>query len=257
MLGVEGAPLLSELAIILTAIALGSFIKGVTGSGLPQIAVPVIAIFLGVERAVVIMAIPGVLTNTWMMWDHRASARESRDLPVLLTAGTFGAVVGTLGLTVLDPAVLSLSLAAVGALYVTLYLVRVEVRLRPGVTRVASPPLGLLAGLMQGSTGVAGPLVTTYLAAYRLPRGAFIFSSVTLFNIFALAQVIALFGVGLYTPTRVIESLLALIPMAIMLPLGARYSARLSQHRFDLYLVILISASVLVLVQSGIRGLLG
>lgn len=256
MLGMENAPLLSELAIILAAIALGSFIKGVTGSGLPQIAVPVIAIFLGVERAVVIMAIPGVLTNTWMMWDHRASAPETRDLPVLLVTGTVGAVIGTLGLAVLDPAILSLALASMGALYVTLYLVKVEVRLPPRVTRIASPPLGLFAGLMQGSTGVSGPLLTTYLAAYRLQRGPFIFSLVTLFNIFAVAQVVALFGVGLYTPTRIIESLLALIPMAIMLPLGARYSARLSQHRFDLYLVILIGASVLVLAQSGISGLL-
>jgi hypothetical protein len=56
--GVEGGVLL-ELGIILVAIALGSFVKGVTGSGLPQIAIPVMAIFLGVERAVVLMAIPG------------------------------------------------------------------------------------------------------------------------------------------------------------------------------------------------------
>jgi hypothetical protein len=89
-----------------------------------------------------------------------------------------------------------------------------------------------------------------------MPRAPFIFSLVTLFNIFAVAQVIALFGVDLYTPARLIESMLALIPMAIMLPLGARYSARLSQHRFDLYLVILIAGSVLILVHSGVTGLL-
>jgi uncharacterized membrane protein YfcA len=254
--GLDAAPVWSELAIILGAIALGSFIKGVTGSGLPQIAVPVIAIFLGVERAVVIMALPGVITNSWMMWEHRAEARNTRDLPMLLATGTIGAVIGTMGLSILDPAVLALVLASMGALYVTLYLSSFEVRLSPGVTRVVSPPLGLVAGVLQGSTGVSGPILTTYLHAYRLARAPFIFSLVTLFNVFAVAQVVTLFQVGLYSPSRLVESFLALVPMMIFLPLGARYSARLSQRRFDLYLVLLISGSVLLLTYDGISNLL-
>ena len=254
--GLEVAPVWSELAIILGAIALGSFVKGVTGSGLPQIAIPVIAIFLGVERAVVIMALPGVITNSWMRWEHRAEARNTRDLPVLLATGTIGAVIGTMGLSILDPAVLALVLASMGALYVTLYLSSFEVRLSPGVTRVVSPPLGLVAGVLQGSTGVSGPILTTYLHAYRLARAPFIFSLVTLFNVFAVAQVVTLFQVGLYSPSRLVESFLALVPMMIFLPLGARYSARLSQRRFDLYLVLLISGSVLLLTYDGISNLL-
>jgi uncharacterized protein len=254
--GLEAAPVWSELAIILGAIALGSFVKGVTGSGLPQIAIPVIAIFLGVERAVVIMALPGIFTNTWMMWQHRAAATETRDLPVLLITGTVGAVIGTMGLSLLDPAVLSLVLASMGGLYVALFLSRFEVRLPPHVTRIVSPPLGLVAGVLQGSTGVSGPILTTYLHAYRLARAPFIFSLVTLFNIFAVAQVATLFQVGLYSPSRLIESFLALVPMLIFLPLGSRYSARLSQRRFDLYLVLLISGSVLLLAYDGLSGLL-
>lgn len=256
-LGPEGAPLWFELAVILSAIGLGAFVKGVTGAGLPQISIPVIAIFLGVERAVVIMAIPGVVTNMWMMWDHRAAVGQTRDLPVLLVAGTVGTVVGTMGLTLLDPALLGLALATVGALYVVLRLVRVEVLLTPRLTRVASPPLGLFAGLLQGSTGVSGPLVTTYLAAYRLPRAPFVFSIVTLFNVFSIAQVVALIGLGLYTPSRVIESLLALIPIALLLPLGSRYATRLSQERFERYLFGLIALSVIVLTSTSLRALLG
>jgi uncharacterized membrane protein YfcA len=253
----DGAPRLSQLAIILFAISLGSFVKGVTGSGLPQIAVPVIAVFLGVERAVVIMAIPGVITNSWMMWGQRAAAQQTRDLPVLLITGTVGAVVGTMGLKLLDPGVLSLALASMGGLYVLLYLVRFEIRFAPRLTRIVSPPLGLLAGLMQGSTGVSGPLIATYLHAYRLPRAPFIFSIVTLFNVFAVAQMASLVALGLYTSTRVLESFLALVPMGIFLPLGVRYSSRLSQSRFDLYLVLLIGCSVTVLIYSGLSELLG
>lgn len=253
----ETLPDLGELALILSAIAVGSFVKGVTGSGLPQIAIPVIAVFLGVERAVVIMALPGVVTNTMMMWQHRASARETRDLPVLVTTGVIGAVIGTIGLATLDPALLSLALAAVGALYVTLFLSRFEVRLSPRVTRIASPPLGLAAGMLQGSTGISGPLLTTYLHAYRLPRSPFILSIVTLFNVLAVAQVVALVQLDLYTPSRMIESLLALLPMLVFLPLGARFSARLSQQRFDRALIVLVSVGVVLLAWEGVTGLLG
>jgi uncharacterized membrane protein YfcA len=257
MLAWETLPALDELAIILAAIALGAFVKGVTGSGLPQIAIPVIAIFLGVERAVVIMALPGVFTNSWLMWEHRAAAPQTRDLPTLLVTGIVGAVIGTVGLTMLRPAILSLALAAVGSLYIVLFLTKNDLRLSPRVTRIASGPVGLIAGVLQGSTGVSGPILTTYLHAYRLERAAFIFSMTTLFNILAVAQVITLLRVGLYTPARLIESLLALLPMLVFLRLGSRFASRLSQQRFDLVLLALIGASVLLLVQGALGDLLG
>lgn len=257
MLSGEALPALGELAIILAAIALGAFVKGLTGSGLPQIAIPVIAIFLGVERAVVIMALPGVFTNSWLMWEHRAAASRTRDLPVLLVTGIAGAVIGTIGLSVLRPAVLSLILAAMGALYVVRSLADGEFRLPPRVTRWTSGPVGLLAGVLQGSTGVSGPILTVYLHAYRLERSAFIFSMTTLFNILAVAQVLTLLRIGLFTPARLIESLATLLPMLVFLRLGATFSARLSQRRFDLVLLALISASVVLLVRGALLDLLG
>jgi uncharacterized membrane protein YfcA len=125
------------------------------------------------------------------------------------------------------------------------------------LSRLVSPPLGLVAGMLQGSTGISGPLLTTYLHAFRLPRSPFIFSLVTLFNVLAVAQVAALVRVDLYTPERLFESLLAVLPMLVFLPLGARFSARLSQQRFDRALVALVSASAVLLAWEGINGLLG
>ena len=58
-----------DLVVIVVAIGVGAFVKGVTGTGLPQIAIPVMAAVIGVERAVIIMAIPGILSNGW--WSAR------------------------------------------------------------------------------------------------------------------------------------------------------------------------------------------
>lgn len=46
--------------------------------------IPVIAGFFGVQRAVLIMVVPGLVTNAWLLWRYREHFRATRDLPVLL-----------------------------------------------------------------------------------------------------------------------------------------------------------------------------
>ena len=45
----------SEYLIVAVAVAVGAAVKGMTGLGLPLIAVPVITIFVGIEEAVLVM----------------------------------------------------------------------------------------------------------------------------------------------------------------------------------------------------------
>ena len=52
-----------ELLIIAVALGVGGATKGLTGLGLPMVAVPVMAGFLGVERAVLIMILPVLVLN--------------------------------------------------------------------------------------------------------------------------------------------------------------------------------------------------
>ena len=55
----------------------------------------------------------------------------------------------------------------------------------------------------------------------------------TLFQVYTVVQVIVLWQVGLYTGGRLAESLLSLVPMMLIQPLGARYASRVSQRTFD------------------------
>jgi uncharacterized protein len=249
--------LLLELAVILVAIGLGSFIKGVTGSGLPQIAIPVMATFLGVERAVVIMALPGVVTNTWLLWRYRSHLRATRDLPVLLATGITGAVIGTIGLQRANAAVLSLVLAGAIGLYLAVFVSKSQFEVTPAVSRFSSPPVGLVAGVLQGATGMSGPVLTTYLHGFRMPKQVFVVSLVTLFQIFAVAQMITLYRVGLYSGTRWVESVIALIPMMLILPLGARMADRLSAKSFERWILLLLTGTAVKLVYDGFSGLFG
>jgi uncharacterized protein len=230
----------ASLAVIVAAMAIGSLVKGVTGSGLPTIAIPVMASFLGVERAVVIMALPTVVTNSWLLWEHRHQASGARDLPVMLCCGAVGVGVGIWALVQLDPRVLALTLAGLIAAYAVVSLARPSFWVPPSVSRLLSPPMGFGGGILQGATGMAGPIVATYVHGFRLPPSSYVFSITAQFQMFALIQVVAFLTLGMYTPARLVESLLALIPVVLVLPIGIRLARRLDRRRFDLVVLCIL-----------------
>lgn len=241
-----------SIFVILVALSLGSFIKGTTGQGLPQVAIPVIATILGVETAVVVMAIPGIVTNSWLIWNYRNEFDQTRDLPVLLTTGAVGTVLGSIALKSIDADVLSLILAGMIVGYAVVFFAHPHLRLRPELTRVTSPPVGLAAGLLQGTTGMSGPIISTYLHGFRLDKAVYVVSITTIFQIFALAQAATFGAVGLYTAERLTLSLISLIPVMLVLPLGTRVADRLSRRTFDVVVIFVLLASATKLVYDAL-----
>lgn len=243
-----------ETVVVVIAMAVGAFVKGVTGSGLPQLAIPVMATFVGVEEAVVVMAIPGVVTNTWLLASKWSARRETRDLPVLLVTGSIGAVAGTWILRSMEERVLAITLASMVLVYVLLFFLHPEFRLSAKTTKAASPFVGTVAGVLQGATGISGPVVTTYLHAYRMDKDAYVFGVTTLFQVFALVQLIVLLGLGLFTTERAVNGTLALVPVMIMLRLGAGVAKRLPRHLFDYAVLGVMILSAGKLVYDAIAG---
>lgn len=236
---------------MLAALSVGAFIKGITGAGLPQLAIPVMALFIGIEEAVIVMSIPGLVSNVWLVVEHAESAPQSRDLPTLLGTGVVGTIVGTMLLTTVDARYLSVGLAALIVTYVVLRLTNPQARLRPAVSRWLSPPVGLAAGGLQGSIGVSGPLLSTYLHSFGLTPSAYIFSISTLFLVSSLVQVVTLVVLGAYTTTLLVEGLLAIVPVALLLPLGSRVARRIPATAFsNLVLATLVAAAVALVYQA-------
>jgi len=242
----------SAYLVILVAVVIGSVVKGATGTGLPTVAIPVMAGFVGVETAVVIMAVPTVVTNSWLMWIHRGQAGATRDLPAMIVAGFVGVVGGAWLLTTISAQVLSLVLAGLIGLYVTLSLTRPSLSFPPHITRYVSPPVGLLGGVLQGSTGIAGPAVATYVHGFRLPPGAYVFTLATQFQLFALVSVVSYQRFGLYTTERMWGSLIVLIPMLIAMPIGVRLGRRLERRVFDRFVLAVLAVMGVRLVVDAL-----
>lgn len=240
----------AELVVVVVAVAVGAVTKGLAGLGLPVVAVPVTAGFLGVEEAVVVMAFPSLASNLWLIAEHRGARRDTRHLPALVLPGVVGAAVGSWLLTAVDETALAVVVAVLVGGYAALFAVNPEVRVPEPVARRLSPVVGLGAGVMQGTAGFSGPVVGAWLHSFRLPRPAYVLSVTTVFGLVGVAQVVALAALGRYTWGRVGASALALAVVAVGLPLGSRLARRVSPGAFDRVVVVLLVASAAWLLAS-------
>ena len=109
---------LEALLVMAVALGAGGLVKGATGMGLPAVAVPILASFLGVPKAVALMCLPILVTNAWQVWRFRADFATADFLPALILAGAVGVGLGTWLITSVPERGLSLGLAVMVLIYV-------------------------------------------------------------------------------------------------------------------------------------------
>lgn len=240
----------SEILVIVLASAAGALVKGVTGLGYPVLAVPLIALVLGMEDAVVIVAAPNLAANIFLCWEARGARHGTRDLDRFVAAGVVGAVVGTIALVRLPDEPLLIALALTIGYFVVQFIRRPELRIGDAAARRWSPAVGGVAGLMQGAVGVSGPVVATWMHGYRLPRDVYVFSITLIFGVTGAVQLVLLVLQGQFGVDRVLASLAAAVPVALMIPLGLRWRRRLAGPAFERAVLVVLIVSVVSLVAE-------
>jgi uncharacterized membrane protein YfcA len=233
----------TELTIVLIAVIVGAVAKAVTGMGLPLIAIPIAALFVDLDVAVVTIAFPNMLANGVLAFRERTHLHETRDLPMLAVTGVAGAVVGAIAFVSLpeEPLVILLIIAILG--YVITFFAKPDLQVGPERSRRLAPGVGAVAGAFQGAIGISGPIVGSWIHSYRLPRGAHILSVTSLFFISGTTQFVVLVASG-ELAGRVGASLLACIPVLASIPVGAWLRDRVSARGFDLAVVGMLIASI-------------
>ena len=242
---------LTDVAVMVIALALGGFVKGVTGLGLPTIAITVMAGFLGVENAVIIMVIPVAILNAWLVWTHRDQAHEVKELRRLLAWGCPGALLGAWILISADENVLSTFLALWIGAYLVIRFTHPDFKLSLAARRKITPGVGLLSGAFQSATGMSLPILGTYFHALALEPRAYVFAIATPFFVLAVVHFGALFALEAYTPQLLGQSVLALLPAFATQPLGVLLSRRIDKRLFDRLIVgLLVLSAIKILYEA-------
>jgi uncharacterized membrane protein YfcA len=245
---------LESFVIVFIAIGLGAFSKGATGIGLPLIGIPIMAGFLGVEHAIVVMTIPVAASNIWLVWSYRKLVTAIPGLPFMLVMAFVGTLMGTYVLATLNDRALMIMLSAWVGLYLVNMAINPNFRLEGKAARFGSPILAICAGISQGATGMSGPVIATWIHSYKLENKTYVFGVAVMFLAISGGHVLGVSGGGLMTEARLYEGLLALIPTVLFLPLGMRMTNLFSTKIFSRIIIFLIIIMEIKLIWGVIHS---
>lgn len=239
-------------AIIATFFAAG-VVKGVTGMGLPTVAMGVLGSLLSPLTAAALLLVPSFVTNVWqLLTGPRFEMLIRRLWPMMLTIilGTiFGSMVLTGGRT--DLTTVGLGVALV--IYALHTLLAKPIHVSPRWEPWLSPAIGLVTGLVTGATGVFVIPAVPYIQSLDLERDDLVQALGLSFTVSTIALAIGLFWHGAAPVGNLLTSTLAVIPSLLGMTAGQVIRTRISPQLFRrLFLVFLL----LLGLEMALQGLL-
>ncbi|WP_175841395.1 sulfite exporter TauE/SafE family protein [Burkholderia arboris] len=242
-----------ELAGIAVALLLGGMAKGITGIGVPLIAMPILSQFLPIRHAVLLLSMPIILGNISQALEGGQVLATARKIAAPIAGTVIGNVVGVAILLSLNP---GHAQAASGALLIVaaaLMLAAPKLNLPPAWQKPVGFALGFGAALMESIASVPGPLLATYLISSGATGRVFtkqiaiilVVSIVTLITTFSGAA----HASGADLAISAAASLPAIAGMWLVRPLRDRMSPKI--FRMVVLLFVLVAASQMIW-KSGV-----
>jgi uncharacterized membrane protein YfcA len=221
-----------DTLFIASVFVLAGVVKGVTGMGLPTVAVALLTLRMSPLEAAALLIVPSSVTNVWQLAAGPALYPLWLRFRWLLLAVCFGtgcaALLTAASAAAWSGAVLGLALAGYGLLGLTGWRMQVP----PAAERWAGPLAGAATGVMAGVTGVFVMPVAPYLQALNLSKEDLIQAMGMAFTVSTLALAVMLAVRGEWHAAAAGSSLLALIPAGIGMALGQWLRVRMSPDLF-------------------------
>lgn len=215
------------LAAAFAVLVLAGMVKGLIGMGLPTVGIGLLSLFLPPAEAAALLVFPSAVTNVWQYFTGPNVLPTARRFGWMMAGVAAGTLAGGMLLGGLSsPAALPV-LGATLLAYGTLGLSSIPLRLPRGAEPWLSPIMGLLTGLVTGTTGVSVMPSAPYLQSLGLTRDDLVQALGLTFTVstFALAAVLAHpgeGGAGLGDAALAIGAVAALAPALIGMELGRR-----------------------------------
>jgi len=210
----------APLATLALVFLLAGLVKGVTGMGLPTIAMALLGSLMPPAAAAALLVVPSLVTNLWQLLagpDLALLLRRLRSMMLGILLGTLaGSWLLTRGEGAWATTALGLALAAYAALALLLRPPRVAARLE----RLLSLPMGLSTGLVTGATGVFVLPAVPYLQALGLVRDRLVQALGLSFTVSTIALALGLAGGGAFGGAELGLSTLALLPALLGMRIG-------------------------------------
>jgi uncharacterized protein len=245
------AGVLVPAAVILL---LAGVLKGSIGFGFPTVAIPALVLLMQPRSAIVLVSVPLLLTNLALL--ARRPGRElggiARRLGPLLITYVPATLVGAVLLASISAQATELVVGSVCVLVGASALANVYPTVPAKLETGVSAGLGVLAGLLNGATGIPGPLLAVYLAGLGLVKWAFVYGLTMLLTVGNLAQVASYSQLGLYSGGILLASVLLVPPALVGQQVGFRIQDRLAPEAFRRVVLVAVTLAGLDLLGRGL-----
>lgn len=226
------------------ALVFGGFIKGALGVGTPLLTVPMMAMVLPPQMAIVIMAIPVVVANLWQFSQAaRSTAVLKRFWPALI-----GVLVGTwIGVKILSIIDESTLLIVVGVAVIAFAILQgssSRFHLSESLVKPLGGFFGLASGVIGGISSFFGPMLLVYLISIRgLSKNQFVSSISFLYVSAVIPWAITLYLYDILDQKMMTLSVAATLPVTLGLLIGQGIRGSIGEDIFKKLIIGILLVS--------------
>lgn len=224
---------------ILIFVAAG-FVKGVTGMGLPTVAMGLLGTLIPLPVAAALLIIPSMVTNVWQLFSGPSFGLILKRLWLMMIFIIVGTIVGSAFLISINPKWSSFCLGVALIIYAGYALFSPVFIVPKQVEKWLSPFIGIVTGLVTGVTGVFVMPAVPYLQSLNFNKDELVQALGLSFTISTIALAIGLYVHGSYKLDQLSLSTFAIIPALIGMWIGQKIRAKISPQRFRQFFLLFL-----------------
>jgi uncharacterized membrane protein YfcA len=217
---------------------LAGLVKGVTGMGLPTVAMGVLGTIMPPVSAATLLVVPSLVTNVWQLLSGPSFTALVKRLWLMMLGLVLGTVAGSSLLASGGGAWTTSGLGAALVIYAGFSLVARRRSVPAHAERRLSPVIGLTTGLVTGGTGVFVIPAVPYLQALDLDRDDLVQALGLSFTVSTIALAVGLAWRGSFPLDQLAASALAIVPALIGMSVGQAIRQRVSPGVFRRWFLI-------------------
>lgn len=249
----EDLTLITMLAIA-GGLAAGGLVKGVTGMGLPLVAVPVMTLFVPVPVAVSVMSVPIIVSNLWQGWQGGRWRQIIRRAWPLLAAQPFGMVAGVAVLAWAEPRIVMGMLGALTMLFVVMVHFQPDRVMSATQERWVAPAMGLCSGFSGGVSSFFGTPIAIYLFLLGLKKDEFVAAIGVTYAYGGVVLLITLWAFGVLGPELTGWSLVATPAVFAGMWLGQQLRRKLNADTFRTVVLVVLFIAGINMLRRAVMG---
>jgi uncharacterized membrane protein YfcA len=227
-----------QILTILLTFFLAGIVKGVTGMGLPTVAMGVLGTIMPPVGAAALLIVPSFITNIWQLLAGSSFVGLLSRLWLMMAAIMAGTVVASRLLTDDVGGWTTMALGAALMAYAGYTLLARQLSVPVRAEKWLSPVIGLATGLITGGTGVFVIPAVPYLQALGLSKEDLVQALGLSFTVSTVALAAGLAQGGAFHAGGAIASILATAPALAGMWLGQHLRGRISASTFRRWFLI-------------------